>query len=43
MNRIADMGQEFTNWLRTYKNIARWIGYAAGALIGFTGLTAALT
>lgn len=43
MNRIADMGQEFTNWLRTYKNIARWIGYVVGALIGFTGLTAALT
>ena len=43
MNRLADMGQEFTNWLRAYKNIARWIGYAVGALIGFTGLTAALT
>lgn len=43
MNSIADMGQEFTNWLRAYKNIARWIGYAVGALIGFTGLTAALT
>lgn len=43
MNKIADMGQEFTAWLRTYKNIARWIGYAVGALIGFTGLTAALT
>ena len=43
MNRLADMGQEFTNWLRTYKNIARWIGYAVGALIGVTGLTAALT
>ena len=43
MNRLADIGQEFTNWLRTYKNIARWIGYAVGALIGFTGLTAALT
>ena len=43
MNRIADMGQEFTNWLRTYKNIARWIGYIVGALLGFTGLTAALT
>ena len=43
MNRLADMGQEFTNWLRTYKNIARWIGYAVGALIGFTSLTAALT
>lgn len=43
MNRIADMGQEFVAWLKTYKNIARWIGYAVGALIGFTGLTAALT
>ena len=43
MNRIADMGQEFTNWLRTYQNIARWIGYVVGALLGFTGLTAALT
>lgn len=43
MNRLANMGQEFTNWLRTYKNIARWIGYAVGALIGFTSLTAALT
>ncbi|OOF58928.1 phage tail tape measure protein [Rodentibacter myodis] len=43
MNRIADMGQEFVKWLRTYKNIARWIGYVVGALIGFTGLTAALT
>ena len=43
MNKIADMGQEFTNWLRTYKNIARWIGYVVGALLGFTGLTAALT
>ncbi|RDE97953.1 phage tail tape measure protein [Aggregatibacter aphrophilus] len=43
MNKIADMGQEFTNWLRTYKNIARWIGYVVGALLGFTGLTAAIT
>ena len=42
-NRMADLGQEFVTWLKTYKNIARWIGYAAGALIGFTGLTAALT
>lgn len=42
-NRIADLGQEFVAWLKTYKNIARWIGYAVGALIGFTGLTAALT
>ena len=43
MNKIADMGQEFTNWLDTYQNIARWIGYVVGALLGFTGLTAALT
>lgn len=42
-NRMADLGQEFVAWLKTYKNIARWIGYAVGALIGFTGLTAALT
>ena len=43
MNKIADMGQEFTKWLDTYQNIARWIGYVVGALLGFTGLTAALT
>lgn len=42
-NRMADLGQEFVAWLKTYKNIARWIDYAVGALIGFTGLTAALT
>lgn len=42
-NRMADLGKEFVTWLKTYKNIARWIGYAVGALIGFTGLTAALT
>ena len=42
-NRMADLGQEFVAWLKTYKNIARWIGYAVGALIGFTGLTAVLT
>ena len=42
-NRMADLGQEFVAWLKTYENIARWIGYAVGALIGFTGLTAALT
>ncbi|MBN6067878.1 phage tail tape measure protein [Aggregatibacter actinomycetemcomitans] len=42
-NRIADMGQEFVKWLGTYKNISRWIGYVVGALLGFTGLTAALT
>ncbi|QPB43071.1 phage tail tape measure protein [Rodentibacter haemolyticus] len=43
MQKIADLGQSFQKWLSTYKNIARWIGYAVGALIGFTGLTAALT
>lgn len=43
MNKIADMGAEFVKWLSTYKNIARWIGYVVGALIGFTALTAALT
>ena len=38
MHKVADLGQEFIDWLKTYKNIARWIGYAVGALIGFTGL-----
>ncbi|MFD1806255.1 phage tail tape measure protein [Pasteurella oralis] len=42
-NKIADLGTNFVKWLSTYKNIARWIGYIVGALIGFTGLTAALT
>ncbi|MCL7772501.1 phage tail tape measure protein [Pasteurella multocida] len=42
-NKIADLGTNFVKWLSTYKNIARWIGYIVGALIGFTGFTAALT
>lgn len=42
-SKIADMGTAFVKWLSTYKNIARWIGYVVGALIGFTGLTAGLT
>ncbi|WP_424408101.1 phage tail tape measure protein [Pasteurella sp. PK-2025] len=42
-NKIADLGTDFVKWLSTYKNIARWIGYIVGALIGLTALTAGLT
>lgn len=43
LNYVADIGQEFQKWLSTYKNIARWIGYAVGAFIGFGGVAATLT
>ena len=42
-NRMADLGQEFVTWLKTYKNIARWIGYVMGLLIGSAGVAAAIT
>lgn len=42
-NKLADMGQAFTTWLSTYRNIARWIGYATIALLGFTAIAGALT
>lgn len=42
-DKIAALGKAFVKWLNTYKNIARWIGYIVGALIGLTGLTAAIT
>ncbi|MEB3457132.1 phage tail tape measure protein [Pasteurella multocida] len=42
-NKIADMGTAFVKWLSTYKNIARWIGYIVGLIIGATGLAAAVT
>ncbi|WGE32557.1 phage tail tape measure protein [Actinobacillus genomosp. 2] len=41
-NKLADMGQAFTTWLGTYRNIARWIGYAAIALLGFTAVAGSL-
>ncbi|MCT8830275.1 phage tail tape measure protein [Glaesserella parasuis] len=43
LQKIADMGAGFVQWLETYKNIARWLGYIVGGIIALTGLTAALT
>lgn len=43
MQKVADLGKAFVDWLNTYKNIARWIGYICGAIIGSSGLVAALT
>ncbi|WP_112082609.1 phage tail tape measure protein [Haemophilus influenzae] len=43
MHKVADLGQEFIDWLKTYKNIARWIGYVMGLLIGSAGVAAAIT
>ena len=42
-NRMADLGQEFVAWLKTYKNIARWIGYIIGASIGFAAVAATIS
>ncbi|MBV7387457.1 phage tail tape measure protein [Pasteurellaceae bacterium TAE3-ERU1] len=41
--KIADLGGDFVKWLTTYKNIARWIGYIIGLLIGFAAITATIT
>lgn len=35
LNRLADMGQIFARWMQLFPNIARVIGYAAMALLGF--------
>lgn len=35
LNRLADMGQTFARWMQMFPNIARVIGYAAMALLGF--------
>lgn len=35
LNRLADMGQTFARWMQLFPNIARVIGYAAMALLGF--------
>lgn len=43
LNQVADLGQEFVNWLKTYKNIARWIGYLVGSIVGVTAITASIT
>lgn len=42
-DKLADMGASFAEWLGTYKNIARWIGYIVGGIVMFTGLAAGLT
>lgn len=35
LNRLADMGQTFARWMQMFPNIARYVGYAAMALLGF--------
>ncbi|EHT3789576.1 phage tail tape measure protein [Salmonella enterica] len=39
-NRLADMGQTFARWMQLFPNIARVIGYAAMALLGFAAVGA---
>ncbi|EBX5785114.1 phage tail tape measure protein [Salmonella enterica subsp. enterica serovar Java] len=40
LNRLADMGQTFARWMLLFPNIARVIGYAAMALLGFAAVGA---
>ncbi|EAA7874864.1 phage tail tape measure protein [Salmonella enterica] len=40
LNRLADMGQRFARWMQLFPNIARVIGYAAMALLGFAAVGA---
>ncbi|EAR3126759.1 phage tail tape measure protein [Salmonella enterica] len=40
LNRLADMGQTFARWMQLFPNIARVIGYAAMALLGFAAVGA---
>lgn len=40
LNRLADMGQTFAKWMQLFPNIARVIGYAAMALLGFAAVGA---
>ncbi|HAK0158859.1 TPA: phage tail tape measure protein [Salmonella enterica] len=40
LNRLADMGQTFARWMQLFPNIARIIGYAAMALLGFAAVGA---
>ncbi|EDW8142639.1 phage tail tape measure protein [Salmonella enterica subsp. enterica serovar Miami] len=40
LNRLADMGQIFARWMQLFPNIARVIGYAAMALLGFAAVGA---
>lgn len=36
LNSIIDIGGAFVDWLNTYRNIARWIGYLITGLFGIT-------
>ncbi|HDC2134170.1 TPA: phage tail tape measure protein [Salmonella enterica] len=40
LNRLADMGHTFARWMQMFPNIARVIGYAAMALLGFAAVGA---
>ena len=40
LNRLADMGQTFARWMQLFPNIARYVGYAALALLSFAGVGA---
>lgn len=40
LNRLADMGQTFARWMQMFPNIARVIGYATMALLGFAAVGA---
>jgi TP901 family phage tail tape measure protein len=35
LNSLADMGQTFARWMQMFPNIARYVGYAAMALLSF--------
>ena len=40
LNRLADMGQTFARWMQLFPNIARAVGYATMALLGFAAVGA---
>lgn len=40
LNRLADMGQTFARWMQLFPNIARAVGYATLALLGFAAVGA---
>ncbi|HIC6095816.1 TPA: phage tail tape measure protein [Salmonella enterica subsp. enterica serovar Nagoya] len=40
LNCLADMGQTFARWMQLFPNIARVIGYATMALLGFAAVGA---
>ncbi|WP_320723584.1 phage tail tape measure protein [Enterobacter sp. 146F3] len=40
LNRLANMGQTFARWMQLFPNIARVVGYATMALLGFAAVGA---